>query len=229
MRRKSLLIEQSIQKRTIDQQTQGKISSVCTTLVWFLNEMLAVAPSTIWNWHRRYRAEGVNGLANRAKSGRPAKADDHYLAEVEQALDTDPRELGYAFSVLTINKLRKHLEKQTGTLLSYTRFRALLSKHDYVHRQPKHDLSDLQDADAKAVAEEFLDWLKKVPHRDCLRPPLCGRNERKPASDPAALLDETRTAQNHSCARVAALHPYLRRLPLARWHRLAPDQGAQKQ
>jgi transposase len=126
-------------------------------------EMLAVAPSTIWNWHRRYRAEGLNGLANRAKSGRPAKADAHYRVEVERALDIDPRELGYAFSVWTINKLRKHLEKQTGILLSYTRFRALLSKHEYVYRQPKHDLSDLQDADAKAAAEDFLDWLKKSP------------------------------------------------------------------
>lgn len=129
-------------------------------------EMLVVAPSTIWNWHRRYRAEGVNGLANRAKSGRPAKADDQYLAEVDRALDTDPRELGYAFSVWTINKLRKHLEKQTGILLSYTRFRALLSKYDYVYRQQKHDLSDLQDADAKAAAEDFLDWLKKSPSPD---------------------------------------------------------------
>jgi transposase len=126
-------------------------------------EMLAVAPSTIWNWHRRYRAEGLNGLANRAKSGRPAKADAHYRVEVERALDIDPRELGYAFSVWTINKLRKHLEKQTGILLSYTRFRALLSKHEYVYRQPKHDLSDLQDADAKAAVEAFLDWLKKMP------------------------------------------------------------------
>jgi len=126
-------------------------------------EMLAVAPSTIWNWHRRYRAEGLNGLANRAKSGRPAKADAHYRVEVERALDIDPRALGYAFSVWTINKLRKHLEKQTGILLSYTRFRALLSKHEYVYRQPKHDLSDLQDADAKAAAEDFLDWLKKSP------------------------------------------------------------------
>ena len=126
-------------------------------------EMLAVAASTIWNWHRRYRAEGVNGLANRPRSGRPAKADAHYLAAVEHALDSDPRALGYAFSVWTINKLRKHLEKQTGILLSYTQFRALLRKHEYVYRQPKHDLSDLQDADVKAAAEDFLAWLKKSP------------------------------------------------------------------
>ena len=126
-------------------------------------EMLMVAPSTVWNWHRRYRADGISGLANRARSGRPAKADSHYLAEVERALDTDPRELGYAFSVWTINKLRKHLEQRTGILLSYTRFRALLRKQAYVYRQPKHDLSDLQDAEAKVAAEAFLDWLKKSP------------------------------------------------------------------
>lgn len=125
--------------------------------------MVAVAPSTIWNWHRRYRADGLVGLANRAKSGRPAKADADYLVEMERALATDPRDLGYAFSVWTINKLRQHLAKHTGILLSYTRFRALLRKHQYVYRQPKHDLSDLQDAQAKAAAEELLDWLKKRP------------------------------------------------------------------
>jgi len=117
-------------------------------------QMLAVAASTIWNWHRRYRAAGLEGLTNRAKSGRPGKADAHYVNALERALDTDPRELGYAFSVWTINKLRKHLEQQTGILLSDTRFRALLRKHEYVYRPPKHDLSHLQDAQAKAAAED---------------------------------------------------------------------------
>lgn len=126
-------------------------------------ELLAVAPSTIWNWHRRYRATGLAGLANQAKSGRPAKADDAYLETLAHALATDPRTLGYAFSVWTINKLRHYLEEQTGILLSYSRMRALLSKHGYVYRQPKHDLSELQDEQAKAAAKELLDWLKKSP------------------------------------------------------------------
>jgi transposase len=126
-------------------------------------EIVAVVASTIWTWHRRSRAEGLDGLANKPKSGRPAKADANYLAEVERSIDTDPRDLGYAFSVWTINKLRKHLAKQTGILLSYTRFRTLLSKHDYVYRQPKHDLRDLQDDEAKAAAEDLRDWLKKSP------------------------------------------------------------------
>src|SRR5512147_2802094 len=51
-------------------------------------EMLAVAPSSVWNWHRRWRRGGIGGLANAAKSGRPAKAHANYLCVLEQALDT---------------------------------------------------------------------------------------------------------------------------------------------
>lgn len=126
-------------------------------------ELLAVAPSTVWNWHRRYRAQGLSGLANQPRSGRPAKADDTYVQAVETALETDPRTLEYAFSVWTLNKLRLHLAKTTGIMLSYSRFRALLRRHNYVYRQPKHDLSGLQDEKAKATTEQLLDWLKKTP------------------------------------------------------------------
>lgn len=126
-------------------------------------EMFAVAPSTIWNWHRRFRSSSLAGLANQAKSGRPAKATGEYLDAVATAVESDPRTLGYSFSVWTLNKLRHHLAKETGILLSYSRMRALLSKHDYVYRQPKHDLSELQDKEAKAAAQELLEWLKKSP------------------------------------------------------------------
>jgi transposase len=125
-------------------------------------QMVAVAPSSIWNWHRRWRQNGVRGLANAAKSGRPAKANDRYLEILERVLNTDPSTLGYGFVLWTINRLRHYLAEQTGILLSYTRFRSLLSKHGYVYRQPKHELSALQDPQAQATARELLEWLKKT-------------------------------------------------------------------
>jgi transposase len=133
-------------------------------------EMLAVAPSSVWNWHRRWRKGGLDGLANAAKSGRPRKADANYLRVLEQALDTEPCALGFAFALWTINRLRHYLAEQTGILLSYTRFRALLSKHGYVYRQPKHDLSALQDQNARTAAAELLDWLKKTPSNPATPP-----------------------------------------------------------
>ena len=133
-------------------------------------QMLAVASSSVWNWHRRWRRSGVAGLANAAKSGRPAKADAHYRHVLEETLDTEPSALGFGFALWTINRLRHYLAQQTGILLSYTRFRALLAKHGYVYRQPKHDLSALQDQDAQAAARELLDWLKKTPSNPLTKP-----------------------------------------------------------
>jgi transposase len=126
-------------------------------------QLVAITANTIWTWHRRFRHQGLSGLEDRPKPGRKTKADNDYLRQPDEALNTDPQQLGLPFAIWTINKLRLYLHQQTGVLLSYTRFRALLSKHGYVWRQPKHDLSALQDAEAQAIAGQVLDWLKKTP------------------------------------------------------------------
>lgn len=126
-------------------------------------EILAVGTSTVWTWHRRWRRDGVAGLVNQARSGRPTKATEAYLRQLDEVIEQDPTNLGLSFALWTINRLRLYMAEQTGILLSYTRFRALLTKRQYVWREPKHDLSALQDKDAQAVAKEVLDWLKKTP------------------------------------------------------------------
>jgi transposase len=126
-------------------------------------EMIAVTPATIYNWWQRWQNNGIEGLANRAKSGRPSKADAAYIALLEQTLDISPIELGFDFPIWTINRLRHYLSEQTKILLSYSRFRALLTRLGFVYRQPKHDLTHLQDSEAREVARELLAWLKKTP------------------------------------------------------------------
>ena len=61
----------------------------------------------------------------------------------------------------TVERLRQHLEKETGIDLSEPRLRALLKRKGYRYRRPKHDLGHLQDKEAKAQAAELLDELKK--------------------------------------------------------------------
>jgi len=124
-------------------------------------EMQAVSKPTIYGWINRWRSGGVDGLATKPRSGRPPKADDEYSLAVENAIDKEPGELGYDFTVWTVDRLRAHLEKETGISLSESRFRALLKRKGYRYRRPKHDLSHLQDKEAKANAEEVLEELKK--------------------------------------------------------------------
>lgn len=124
-------------------------------------EMLLVAVSTIYSWWRRWEAEGVAGLVNKPKSGRPSKATAEYCKKLDEALEQEPAAYGYAFTIWTLDRLRDHLEAQTGIRLSRGRFQILMKKRNYVYRRPKRDLTLKQDADAKAQAAELIEELKK--------------------------------------------------------------------
>ncbi len=128
-------------------------------------EFLSVSQPTVYDWHHRWQAQGVEGLANRPKSGRPVKANQDYVELLEQVVDQDPQALGYAFSIWTTERLRLHLKAKTGIELKPTQFRALLKERDFVYRRPKHDITNLQDAAARQAAEDWLQELKKAPKR----------------------------------------------------------------
>ena len=147
-------------------------------------------------------------LANRPKSGRPRKADPNYVALLEETLEQDPQELGYGFTVWTADRLRFHLQTQTGKLLGATQFRALLKEHGFVYRRPKHDLTDLQDPQARAAAEAWLEEQKKCRSRRD-RPFLCGRKHLRLAAGVGGLLDETGLSKTHSHPRTTTMAAYL--------------------
>lgn len=124
-------------------------------------EQQMVSVSTIYNWHKLWRDQGIEGLANKPKTGRPTKATEAYCQKLEEVLDKEPSEFGYRFAIWTTDRLRAHLEKETGILLSEGRFRAVLKTKGYRYRRPKHDLSHLQDKKAKEKTAKLLDEMKK--------------------------------------------------------------------
>lgn len=124
-------------------------------------EQQMVSVPTIYNWHKLWREQGIEGLANKQRTGRKPKATEEYCQQLETLLAKEPSECGYRFAIWTTDRLRTHLEKETGILLSESRFRALLKKKGYRYRRPKHDLSHLQDEQAKKKAAKLLEEMKK--------------------------------------------------------------------
>lgn len=123
--------------------------------------MQAVSIPTVYSWYNRWREAGIEGLATKPRSGRPPKTGKEYLQALEETLAKDPHELGYDFSIWTLERLRLHLEKVTGTSLSVIRLHILLKRQGYRYRRPKYDLGHLQDKEAKAQAAALVDELKK--------------------------------------------------------------------
>lgn len=102
--------------------------------------MHAVSIPTIYAWIARWQsAKTVDGLANQPKPGRPSKADQTYHTALAQVLERDPRDVGYDFTIWTVERLRHHLAKETGLLLSEPRLRTLMKQHGYRYRRPKTD------------------------------------------------------------------------------------------
>jgi transposase len=81
-------------------------------------------------------------LANQPKSGRPGIADEAYCRILEETLDKSPSELGYAFTIWTVKRLRDHLEKGTGKALSESSLRHLMREKDYRYKRPKSEVAD---------------------------------------------------------------------------------------
>ena len=126
-------------------------------------QLLSASLPTVYSWHHRWQAAGLEGLANKAKSGRRRKATKSYVALLEEIIEQDPQAYDYSFTIWTAKRLRLHLEKETGISVGRTQFQALLKANGYVYRRPKHDLTDLQDEAAREMADEWLDELKKKP------------------------------------------------------------------
>ena len=126
-------------------------------------EILSVSQPTPYQWFHRFRAEGVAGLENRVRSGRPPIADEAYQTELDAALEQEPSELGYEFALWTLQRLNQHLQKVTGKKISDERLRILLKARGWVYRRPKEDLTHKQNPETRQAAQEFLKELKKQP------------------------------------------------------------------
>jgi transposase len=114
------------------------------------------SPKTVRRWLERFTVEGIAGLADAPRSGRPAKADQTYLAVLEQTVETPPRTLGLAFDVWTSARLSTYLAQVTGVMLSPGWLRALLARQGFACGRPKHTLGHLQEPDAVATCEAEL-------------------------------------------------------------------------
>ena len=123
----------------------------------------AVTAGTVYNIYHRYQSEGIAGLSNKAKAGRPPKADLAYRQRLQAVLETDPHTLGLGFSVWTLPSLQAFMERETGIRLSQNRISEVLKDEGYVYRRPKQDLGHRQDPKLREQVRDALDEVKKTP------------------------------------------------------------------
>jgi transposase len=97
--------------------------------------------STVLRWLTRYRAEGLEGLHDAPRPGRPSPLTEAYTAELLAAVRRRPRSLGLPFSWWTLQRLVDYLAEQTGIRVSDETVRRALKRAGIVLSRPQHTIS----------------------------------------------------------------------------------------
>lgn len=96
---------------------------------------------TVLRWLKRYAAEGLEGLTDAPRSGRPSQVTAEYRAELLTKVRRRPRSLGLPFSLWTLQRLADYLAEQTGIRVSVETVRRLLQAAEIVFSRPQHTIS----------------------------------------------------------------------------------------
>ena len=124
-------------------------------------DTLGCSSATVDNVRAAYRSRGVAGLTPASPPGRVSRATPEYRAAIRLAVATEPPDLGYGFSVWSVNRLRQYLKEQTGIELSEDQFRRILHEEDFSFQRPKHTMEGKRDEAEHDRAKVELRGIKK--------------------------------------------------------------------
>jgi transposase len=87
---------------------------------------LGITETTVRLWLKRFNAEGVAGLKDAPRSGRPPVYAPEEVGEVVAASLTNPADLGLPFGSWTLDRLTAYLHEQKGLAIGRSRIATLL-------------------------------------------------------------------------------------------------------
>jgi transposase len=100
---------------------------------------------TVVRFVKRYNDEGIAGLVDKPRSGRPPRVTDAYVTQLLAAIEQEPRDLGLPFSNWTTANLAEYLATQTGIAMSARQVENYLKTNDYRLRRPVRTVKHKQD------------------------------------------------------------------------------------
>ena len=97
--------------------------------------------ATVLRWLKRYLAEGLEGLHDAPRPGRPSALTEAYRAALLAAVRRRPRSLGLPVSLWTLQGLVDYLAERTSIRVSDETVRRALKQAGIVRSRPQHKIS----------------------------------------------------------------------------------------
>jgi transposase len=96
---------------------------------------------TVARWLKRYLAEGLEGLKDAPRPGRPSEITETYRSKLLAAVRRRPRSLDLPYSLWTLQRLIDYMAEDTSQRVSIETMRQLLKRNEIVLSRPQHKIS----------------------------------------------------------------------------------------
>jgi transposase len=96
---------------------------------WWVSDIariVRVTPQVVRKWIKRFNAEGLAGLKDQPRSGRPATDTAEQIGEVVTAALTTPETLGLPFASWTLDRLAAYLAEERDLPIKRSRIDEVL-------------------------------------------------------------------------------------------------------
>lgn len=100
-----------------------------------IQEALGIADGTVRLWITRFNADGLDGLRDRRRGGRPATYTAEQVGVVVATSLTDPHALGLPFGSWTLDRLAAYLNAERGIAIKRSRIGEILQREGLRWRQ----------------------------------------------------------------------------------------------
>jgi len=129
---------------------------------WEIAELLGTMQQSVVRYIDGFNRDGIKGLSEKPRSGRPPKVTDEYVKCLKEAVATPPAESGYPFSSWTTGRLREHLARKCRVVLHPDYLARLMARHGIVYRRPRHIMDHLRDQEEYDEKKEIVEFLNKT-------------------------------------------------------------------
>lgn len=100
-------------------------------------QLLGDSHHTVVNWVQRFESDGLAGLTEGLRSGRPSRLNDEQLAKVETALRAPPEKFGLTTHLWDGPTLSQFLDQQLGVRLKARQCQRLFRQLGFRLRKPR--------------------------------------------------------------------------------------------
>jgi transposase len=102
-----------------------------------VSQLLGDSHHTVVNWVRRFETDGLAGLTEGQRPGRPSSLSDKHLAKVEAALRASPKDFGLTTEMWDGPTLSEFLGRKIGVTLKVRQCQRLFRRFGFRLRKPR--------------------------------------------------------------------------------------------